>query len=181
MARPTGTRRLNDAEYGLGAQTEDLRYTAFVDDGGVLNYQWYVSPDAASAGTAIDGAVQSTFTPPADKAGTFYYYCVATNTNAYASQNKTAQSVSGRAKITVVDVEAPVITAQPVSAAYREGDTAVIQRVGGKEEVRRHLENMGFVPGAEITVISINGGNVIVNVKETRVAISKEMANKIMV
>ena len=63
----------------------------------------------------------------------------------------------------------------------REGDTAVIQRVGGKEEVRRHLENMGFVPGAEITVISINGGNVIVNVKETRVAISKEMANKIMV
>ena len=63
----------------------------------------------------------------------------------------------------------------------REGDTAVIQRVGGKEEVRRHLENMGFVPGAEITVISIKGGNVIVNVKETRVAISKEMANKIMV
>ena len=63
----------------------------------------------------------------------------------------------------------------------REGDTAVIQRVGGKEEVRRHLENMGFVPGAEITVISINGGSVIVNVKETRVAISKEMANKIMV
>ena len=63
----------------------------------------------------------------------------------------------------------------------RKADTAVIQRVGGKEEVRRHLENMGFVPGAEITVISINGGNVIVNVKETRVAISKEMANKIMV
>ena len=63
----------------------------------------------------------------------------------------------------------------------REGDTAVIQRVGGKEEVRRHLENMGFVPGAEITVIYINGGNVIVNGKETRVAISKEMANKIMV
>lgn len=63
----------------------------------------------------------------------------------------------------------------------REGDTAIIQRVGGKEEVRRHLENMGFVPGAEITVISINGGNVIVNVKEARVAISKEMANKIMV
>ncbi len=114
---------VDDAEYGLGAQTEALRYTAFVDDGGVLTYQWYASPDATSVGTAIDGAVQSTFTPPADKAGTFYYYCVATNTNAYASHNKTAQSVSGRAKITVVDVEAPVITAQPVSAAYREGDT----------------------------------------------------------
>ena len=63
----------------------------------------------------------------------------------------------------------------------REGDTAVIQRVGGKEEVKRHLETMGFVPGTEITVVSINGGNVIVNVKDTRVAISKEMANKIMV
>ena len=63
----------------------------------------------------------------------------------------------------------------------REGDTAVIQRVGGKEEVRRHLENMGFVPGASVTVVSANNGNVIVNVKESRVAISKEMANKIMV
>ena len=108
----------------MDAQTEDLRYSAFVDDGGVLTYQWYVSPDEASAGTAIDGAARSTFTPPTDEAGTFYYYCVATNTNEYASHNKTAQSISGRAKITVVDVEAPMITTQPASAAYREGDTA---------------------------------------------------------
>ena len=115
---------MNDAEYGLDAQTEDLRYSAFVDDGGVLTYQWYVSPDEASAGTAIDGATRSTFTPLTDEAGTFYYYCVATNTNEYASNNKTAQSISGRAKITVVDVETPIITTQPASAAYREGDTA---------------------------------------------------------
>ena len=87
---------MNDAEYGLDAQTEDLRYSAFVDDGGVLTYQWYVSPDEASAGTAIDGATRSTFTPLTDEAGTFYYYCVATNTNEYASNNKTAQSISGR-------------------------------------------------------------------------------------
>ena len=62
-----------------------------------------------------------------------------------------------------------------------EGEVTSIKRVGGKEEIRRHLENMGFVPGANVTVVSINDGNVIVNVKETRVAISKEMANKIMV
>ncbi|MCC8027847.1 MAG: ferrous iron transport protein A [Clostridium sp.] len=63
----------------------------------------------------------------------------------------------------------------------KEGQAASIKRVGGKDEVRRHLENMGFVPGADLTVVSVNGGNVIVNVKESRVAISKEMANKIMV
>lgn len=62
-----------------------------------------------------------------------------------------------------------------------EGEVTSIKRVGGKDEVRRHLENMGFVPGAAVTVITVNGGNVIVNVKETRVVISKEMANKIMV
>lgn len=63
----------------------------------------------------------------------------------------------------------------------REGEVTSIKRVGGKEEVRRHLENMGFVPGTDVTVISVNNGNVIVNVKESRVAISKEMANKIMI
>ena len=47
----------------------------------------------------------------------------------------------------------------------KEGEAAEIQRVGGKEEVRRHLENMGFVPGAKVTVISTNHGNVIVNIK----------------
>ena len=61
------------------------------------------------------------------------------------------------------------------------GETATIRRVGGNAEVRRHLENMGFVEGSNITVVSVVEGNVIVNVKESRVAISKEMANKIMV
>lgn len=63
----------------------------------------------------------------------------------------------------------------------KEGETASIKKVGGKEEVRRHLENMGFVPGAAVTVVSINNGNVIANVKDARVAISKELANKIMI
>ena len=116
---------MNDATYGKGAQVDDLLYYAFVNDGGVLTYQWYVSSDETSAGTAIDGAAQSTFMPPTEEAGTFYYYCVATNTNAYASNNQMAQSTSSRAKITVVDAQAPVIITQPASAAYREGDTAV--------------------------------------------------------
>ncbi len=63
----------------------------------------------------------------------------------------------------------------------KEGEVASIRRVGGRDEVRRHLENLGFVTGADVKVISMNNGNVIVNVKESRVAISKEMANKIMI
>ena len=61
------------------------------------------------------------------------------------------------------------------------GEVVSIIRIGGKEEVKRHLESMGFVPGTHITVISVNNGNVIVGIKESGVAISKEMANKIMV
>ena len=63
----------------------------------------------------------------------------------------------------------------------REGEVTSIKRVGGKDEVRRHLENMGFVPGTDVTVVSVNNGNVIVNVKEARVAISRDMANKILI
>ena len=61
------------------------------------------------------------------------------------------------------------------------GEENEIERVGGKEETRRFLENLGFVQGAKVTVVSQIGGNVIVNVKESRVAIGKDMANKIMV
>ena len=63
----------------------------------------------------------------------------------------------------------------------RQGEVTSIKRVGGKDEVRRHLENMGFVPGTDVTVVSVNNGNVIVNVKEARGAISREMAGKIMI
>ena len=60
------------------------------------------------------------------------------------------------------------------------GEENVIKKVGGKEETRRFLENLGFVTGGVVTVISEIGGNMIVNVKEARVAIGKDMANKIM-
>ena len=55
------------------------------------------------------------------------------------------------------------------------------QEIGGKQEVKTHLENLGFVVGGEVTVINAIGGNVIVNVKDSRIAVSKEMAQKIMV
>lgn len=61
------------------------------------------------------------------------------------------------------------------------GEENMIQKVGGKPEVRAHLENLGFVSGGMVTIISAIGGNLIVNVKESRVAISKEMAGRIMV
>lgn len=61
------------------------------------------------------------------------------------------------------------------------GEKRSIQRITGKDEVRRFLENLGFVEGSSVTVVSQNGGNLIVNVKDTRVAIDRSMANRIMV
>ena len=61
------------------------------------------------------------------------------------------------------------------------GEPNVIKKVGGREETRRFLENLGFVVGGTVTVISETDGNMIVNVKEARVAIGKDMANKIMI
>ena len=61
------------------------------------------------------------------------------------------------------------------------GEENIIRRVGGGPETKKHLEDMGFVAGGNVTVVSRIGGNVIVNVKESRVAISEEMACKIMV
>ena len=68
----------------------------------------------------------------------------------------------------------------PLNLAPRDEEN-VIRRVGGNAEIRQHLENLGFVPGSVVKVVSEMSGNVIVNVKESRVAISKEMAAKIYV
>ncbi len=68
----------------------------------------------------------------------------------------------------------------PLTLADR-GEANIIKRVGGSPEVKKHLENLGFVVGGEVTVVNSLGGNVIVNVKESRVAVSQEMAQKIMV
>lgn len=70
--------------------------------------------------------------------------------------------------------------AMPLSMV-QEGAPNVIKKVGGKEDTRRFLETLGFVVGGVVTVVSQMGGNMIVNVKDSRVAIGKDMANKILV
>jgi len=61
------------------------------------------------------------------------------------------------------------------------GEEQIIKKIGGSDEVKRHLENLGFNAGSAVTVISSLGGNIIVKVKESRIAINEEMARKIMV
>ncbi len=63
----------------------------------------------------------------------------------------------------------------------KTGEPGTVRRVGGRAETRRFLENLGFVAGCIVTVVSDTGGNLIVNVKDARVAIGKDMANKILV
>lgn len=63
----------------------------------------------------------------------------------------------------------------------KAGEASTIKKIGGKEETRRFLENLGFVTGGIVTVVSEIGGNMIINVKDSRIAIGKDMANKILV
>ncbi|MDE7210917.1 MAG: ferrous iron transport protein A [Lachnospiraceae bacterium] len=61
------------------------------------------------------------------------------------------------------------------------GVANTIRKIGGKEETRKFLEKLGFVAGGTVTVVSAIGGNMIVNVKDSRIAIGKDMASKILV
>ena len=61
------------------------------------------------------------------------------------------------------------------------GEMNTIKKIGGSTEVKKHLENLGFVVGGTVKIINTIGGNVIVNIKEARIAVSKEMAQKIMI
>ncbi|WP_294430104.1 FeoA family protein [uncultured Treponema sp.] len=62
-----------------------------------------------------------------------------------------------------------------------KGEEQIIKKIGGSEEVKRHLENLGFNVGGTVTIINSLGGNVIVKVKESRIAINEDMARKIMI
>ena len=68
----------------------------------------------------------------------------------------------------------------PLSYA-NPGEESVIRKIGGSPEVKKHLENLGFVVGSNVTVVTTLNGNVIVKVKESRVAINDELARKIMI
>lgn len=61
------------------------------------------------------------------------------------------------------------------------GEENIIRKVGGKADMKKHLEDLGFVAGGNVTVVAMMGGSVIVNIKESRIAINKEMASKIMI
>ncbi len=63
----------------------------------------------------------------------------------------------------------------------KEGEANSIKKVGGREDTRKFLENLGFVAGAAVTVVSAAGGSLIVNIKDSRVAIGKDMASRIIV
>ena len=68
----------------------------------------------------------------------------------------------------------------PLNVVF-SGESFLIKKINGKEEVRRFLENLGFVAGAQVSVVSEISGNIIVQIKDSRVAISREMAQKIIV
>ena len=61
------------------------------------------------------------------------------------------------------------------------GEPNTIKRIGGREETKKFLENLGFVTGGVVTVVSEISGTRILNVKDSRVALGKDMANKIMI
>lgn len=68
----------------------------------------------------------------------------------------------------------------PLTVAALEEEN-IIRRVGGNPEIKKHLENLGFVVGTPVRIVNRLGGNLIVNVKNSRVAVSEEMARKIMI
>jgi ferrous iron transport protein A len=77
-------------------------------------------------------------------------------------------------------VQERTVGMMPLTMA-REGEQNAIKKVGGKAETRQFLENLGFVPGSLVTIVTEISGNVIVSIKESRVALSREMARHILV
>ncbi len=63
----------------------------------------------------------------------------------------------------------------------KSGDSFIIKKICGNPETKKHLKNLGFIVGGEVSVINENEGDMIVNVKESRIAVSKELAQQIMV
>ncbi|MDR1954063.1 MAG: ferrous iron transport protein A [Clostridiales Family XIII bacterium] len=66
-------------------------------------------------------------------------------------------------------------------ALLQTGDTACVARISGNDRIRNHLAELGFTPGSDVKVISKHGGGVIVNIKESRIALNRDMASRIMV
>jgi hypothetical protein len=141
-AEQPSLKQLKSVEYGLCTDAEPLTVDAKISDMGELSYQWYKSPiDSNMAGQPITGATSPTYTPPkyttvSDIAKgkiqyTDFYYCIVTNNNPSVSGAKSTKVVSQPARVdyVLVSPEEPVLTEQPVGAAYKIGETAVALRV----------------------------------------------------
>ncbi len=103
-AKPVISRQPVGAVYGKMQAAEPLTVEARSVDGGELTYQWYQnSTDSTEGSKAIEGAVQASYKPSTDVAGTSYYYCIVTNTNTYATEKQTAEQASQVVAITVED------------------------------------------------------------------------------
>lgn len=96
------------------------------------------------------------------------------------SRRKYGNICGNRQKTDKIVVQNAEVSRMPLTMA-EQGKKYTIQRIGGNEKTRLFLESLGFVTGGEVTVVSSMAGNLIVNVKESRVAIDQAMANKIMV
>jgi uncharacterized protein YjdB len=110
--------------------TVTLSVTAEVTDGGTISYQWFSNTaNRNTGGTLIQGATSRTFTPPTAREGTVYYYVVVTNTNNNVSNNRTANIVSGTARVTVnqlVNTQIPYISNQPDGDIVTIGESALL-------------------------------------------------------
>ena len=80
----------------------------------------------------------------------------------------------------IIFIKKDMETIMPIYMAHI-GEEYLIKKVGGLEETKHHLKNLGFVPGAQVSVVAVMNGNLIVQVKDARVAISKELAGKIII
>jgi uncharacterized repeat protein (TIGR02543 family) len=118
--------------YLLGTTPSALSVVAAVSDEGELSCQWHKSDSQSNTGgIPLEGETNSSFTPPADMVGTFYYYAVITNNNRSAPGEKVSSIASEAAMIVVYapeDAQAPIFTMHPESAIYNVGETAAALR-----------------------------------------------------
>ena len=127
----------------MGDPNPTLQVSAEWDDGGDLTYQWYINEENKNEnGTPIEGATKSSYNAPAEQAGTFYYYCVVTNT----LQGRTKSVVSDTAKIVVVDMQSAAETALKEAKITGDGTEAKPYQISSADQIKvvGELVNRGY-------------------------------------
>ena len=146
---------LTDASYTVGDNATALDGTTTVADNGKITYQWYkaTSKDDQN-GTPISGEMGSTFTPDTTAAGTYFYYVIATNTNANATGEKTAETRSNTVTITVTEKAVTYIVSYDWGTEFPKGvalptDTVAYQSVQDAEAAVDKTYTAGFTSNAQ--------------------------------